>query len=451
MTEAPATTSAQQHLLLLGDDGRMASLLSAKIPERTVIAEANVMSGIARLADEPADVVLLNVERLNNKTAQAVHALRQVHPNVRILLFGEAYVEGYAHAALAGGAEDFLVWPVPPGELRRRLDGELPRRSLPRRDRNFFKEDIAPAPDIGPFMQLFYGLAQSVPLGRAALVQQAQVILPVMLGVSQVKIILEEDMAESPAPENTQCIDLPGIRQREGVMQVTPGCADGVLFQEVARCLGTLLGLARRDERLKQLATIDELTGAYNRRYFEHFTRQVLKLSQKERTEATLLVFDIDGFKHFNDTYGHGAGDEILREAARLMKGCCRAHDVVARIGGDEFAVLFWDTGLPRERYDTTASGHSQEPTAPSVDRHGAAPSHPEMVMFMANRFRRLMRTREFPSLGSEARGILTISGGLAGFPWDGDTLESLLARADDALLQAKRAGKNRITLVGHP
>ena len=164
----------------------------------------------------------------------------------------------------------------------------------------------------------------------------------------------------------------------------------------------------------------------------------------------TLLLFDIDEFKYYNDTYGHLAGDEILREVTRLIHRCCRAHDVVARMGGDEFAVLFWDTGEPRELYDRevpeiiTEEPDAAEPQHPH--KH-----HPQIAMFLSNRFRRAMKNNEFPSLGPDARGKLTISGGLACYPHDGKTLPDLFAKADEALLSAKRFGKNRIYLVGQP
>ena len=86
---------------------------------------------------------------------------------------------------------------------------------------------------------------------------------------------------------------------------------------------------------------------------------------------------------------------------------------------------------------------------SPSTSR--AERSHPETALFLSNRFRRMMLTTHFPSLGPEARGVLTISGGMADFPADGATVEELLAQADEALLAAKRSGKNRIYLVGQP
>ena len=150
----------------------------------------------------------------------------------------------------------------------------------------------------------------------------------------------------------------------------------------------------------------------------------------------TLLVFDIDNFKHYNDVYGHAAGDEILRQAAILMRNCCRKHDVVARIGGDEFAVIFWDA--PKE--SDLESG-----------RRAAQTEHPREIFFIAERFRRELSAAHLPSLGAEGKGVLAISGGLAGFPRDGSGVAELFEQADRGLLEAKRSGKNRIYLVGEP
>jgi len=109
------------------------------------------------------------------------------------------------------------------------------------------------------------------------------------------------------------------------------------------------------------------------------------------------------------------------------MKGVTRSHDIVARIGGDEFAVLFWDAGRPR----TPGS------------------KMPEDAFVLADRFRKAVEDHAFGSLGSEARGVLTISGGLATFGRDGRTCRELLRKADEALRESKRTGKNSITLIG--
>jgi diguanylate cyclase (GGDEF)-like protein len=195
---------------------------------------------------------------------------------------------------------------------------------------------------------------------------------------------------------------------------------------------------------LERLATEDDLTGLKNRRYIWEFSRQIIEYAKKEKGRVTLLVFDVDDLKKYNDIYGHQAGDEILKEAAVLMRRCCRAHDVVGRIGGDEFAVIFWDD--PQQQR-TAASAKSQE-------RRSANADHPAEAITIAKRFVKDLSKAGLSAsggLGPEGRGVLTISGGLASFPRDGRTIEELFRQADKALMEAKRSGKNRIYLVGKP
>jgi len=196
--------------------------------------------------------------------------------------------------------------------------------------------------------------------------------------------------------------------------------------------------LERRTRVLEKLATEDDLTGLKNRRYIWEFARQILDHARREGGRVTLLVYDIDDFKHYNDVYGHTIGDVILKEAAVLMRSCCRAHDVVGRIGGDEFAVIFWDD--PGEK--------SQENT---TERRSSHMAHPKEAIFVAQRFRTALENSDLDLLGPDGKGVLTISGGLASYPVDSDSAEGLFEKADAALLEAKRSGKNRVYLVGGP
>ena len=210
-----------------------------------------------------------------------------------------------------------------------------------------------------------------------------------------------------------------------------------------------------RIKHLEKLATEDDLTGLKNRRYIWEFSRQIIEHSRKENGQVTLLVFDIDNFKHYNDVYGHCAGNEILKQAAVLMRRCCRSHDVVGRIGGDEFAVVFWDDP------SLTAAGEALGYGTPAevAERRSSRAEHPKEAIFIARRFIRELEkapalsceSKSGSGLGRQGKGILTISGGLASFPRDGQTIEELFQQADEALLKAKRSGKNRIYLVGKP
>ena len=214
------------------------------------------------------------------------------------------------------------------------------------------------------------------------------------------------------------------------------------------------------------MATEDDLTGLKNRRYIWEFSRQIIEHAAKVSGRVTLLVFDIDNFKHYNDLYGHSAGDEVLKQAAVLIRRCCREHDVVGRIGGDEFAVVFWDDPQRKAR-GVPRTAMVQGGPASGAERRSARAEHPKEAIFIAKRFVRELEKAELGPyfvheqvdnmgtqlhlLGPEGKGVLTISGGLASFPRDGSTIQELFQQADKALLEAKHSGKNRIYLVGKP
>ena len=216
------------------------------------------------------------------------------------------------------------------------------------------------------------------------------------------------------------------LNQVQGVLHA-PAPATSETLEPWAAWLARWLALDGQLDHLRTLSVKDELTGAWNRRYFNRFLARVLQRAAEGRQQVTLMLFDIDDFKHYNDQYGHAAGDAILCEVAKLMHSSVRSHDVVARIGGDEFAVIFWDT----------CKG-TRNPTPDS--------RHPSDVRNAAARFQKAICEHKFPKLGDQAAGHLSVSGGLAGFPWDGRTAQDLLAFADAMAIRSKQQGKNAIT-----
>ena len=438
--QCTATDQSDGRILLLGDDGRMEELLRRGLPECPVLAEADALDGVVRMGEGGYKIVLVNAERTERKTAEVVRALQRAEAGVRVLLYGQADAEVYAQPALRAGAEDCLIWPIPVAELRQHL---VEQREAPE-----------PAPVVSDnFTSVYRELAQLVPQGVAAVTARAEQVVPTMLAVQWVMIRAARSGDEQSPEAHGQIVGLRGPGGVAAHMAIGPSLSatgtDAATVEEVGGFVGTLVHLAQREERLNNLATMDELTGARNRRYLKDFVSRVIERQAIRDQKMTLLLFDVDDLKHYNDTYGHAAGDEILVEAAALMRRCCREHDVVARIGGDEFAVVFWDTGQRRERYQPQAG---QETGGAENSEAGRGEwSHAEATVFLSNRFRRMLKTSEFPSLGPEARGVLTISGGMARFPQGGDSLTALLATADEALLNAKRSGKDRIYLVGQP
>ena len=256
------------------------------------------------------------------------------------------------------------------------------------------------------------------------------------------KILLLARMYEEPL-----AMELVGANNGTGLADDYVICPIGIeqLCQAVHRSPGTIEDIAttaadttlqKKIHHLEKLASEDDLTGLKNRRYIREFARQIIERAKKDNGRVTVLIFDIDDFKNYNDVYGHAAGDEVLRQAAMLIRRCCRRHDVVARLGGDEFAVVFWD--------DPRCS-----PPPAGSERRSFTSDHPKEVILIAKRFRREIEKTDLHLPGANGTGVLTISGGLASFVRDGSTTDELFAKADHALLDAKRSGKNRIYLVG--
>lgn len=172
--------------------------------------------------------------------------------------------------------------------------------------------------------------------------------------------------------------------------------------------------LERANSALETLSYTDDLTGIANRRAFDRRLREEWRRARRGETPLALLMLDLDNFKHYNDRYGHLAGDRCLERIARLLAGSVRrAGDLTARFGGEEFVVLL-----------------------PGVD---ADEAH-EVAMLILRKIRALALPHE-----ETATGIVTVSIGIAGeIPAGGDPLD-LVRRADAALYRAKRAGRNRI------
>jgi two-component system, cell cycle response regulator len=178
--------------------------------------------------------------------------------------------------------------------------------------------------------------------------------------------------------------------------------------------------LAEANSRLAQLAVTDGLTGLYNHRHFHERLALEVERSQRNGLPLSLFMIDVDHFKQYNDHHGHPAGDEVLRQLARILGDGRRANDVVARYGGEEFAIVLVDTA-----------------------KFAAAK--------LAERLRERVAEHAFPRGDSQPDGRITISIGVATCPDDAGDPETLVRSADSALYAAKHAGRDRVVLSTKP
>ncbi|MCF6303416.1 MAG: diguanylate cyclase, partial [Devosiaceae bacterium] len=161
------------------------------------------------------------------------------------------------------------------------------------------------------------------------------------------------------------------------------------------------------------MAVIDGLTGLYNRRYFERHSALMLEKAVEQGRDLALIMLDIDHFKPVNDTYGHSAGDEVLKEFALRVQRSIRGVDLACRYGGEEFVVLMPDAGQAQAQN-------------------------------IAERIRRSISDTSF-DISNQTSIDITVSLGVALNNRLGDTPEALLKRADMALYRAKNEGRDRV------
>jgi diguanylate cyclase (GGDEF)-like protein len=180
--------------------------------------------------------------------------------------------------------------------------------------------------------------------------------------------------------------------------------------------------LAHRNSELAELARRDPLTGLMNRRAYEICEFASWQTAEETGVPLGLVVLDIDHFKSYNDFYGHPAGDSCLQAVARCLSEQLRGDgDVVARVGGEEFAILLPDLAV-------------------------------ETAGDIAERVRRAVEALELPHLGCGLGRIVTVSCGACSLvPRAGTTPRDLFAAADAALYAAKQAGRNRVCLADAP
>jgi diguanylate cyclase (GGDEF)-like protein len=235
----------------------------------------------------------------------------------------------------------------------------------------------------------------------------------------------DQEISDKAVLGTALCLPLIAQGETLGVLSLctAPGAALPESDQRAAHALGEHISLAlanlKLQEMLRTQSIRDPLSGLFNRRYLEVSFERELARAQRRHSALSVVMIDIDFFKKFNDTYGHEAGDLLLREFGEFLRGHCRGEDIACRYGGEEFTLLL--------------------PEAPLE----AALQRAEQLRLDVSRLRLEYRRQPLPGI--------SFSAGVASYPGHGENKEDLLRSADAALYRAKKAGRNRVEVAVAP
>jgi diguanylate cyclase (GGDEF)-like protein/PAS domain S-box-containing protein len=224
-----------------------------------------------------------------------------------------------------------------------------------------------------------------------------------------------------PLPQSTFCMPMMAQGETIGMLHLCRKQGDlpeamQKLAVTVAEHISLSLANMRLRETLRHQAIRDPLTGLYNRRYMEESLEREIRRATRHHTTLGVIMLDLDHFKQFNDTFGHAAGDTLLRELGSVLKTYLRGEDIACRYGGEEFTLIILDAN-----FDAVV---------------GRAEQIRNAVTHLSVMYR------------GQSLGAVTLSLGVALFPTHGTTGEALVRVADQALYQAKASGRDRVMVA---
>lgn len=411
-------------ILLVEDNPGDARLIEILLAEEAgghfqITHVMRLADAIERVSQQHFDVVLLDLSLPDSFGLDTVSGLRCHAPNLPIVILSGLDNEEMALRALQSGAQDYLVKGQADGNLIKRavlyaIERQRIRHQVLLADAAFDATETGimvldhdrRIMRVNPALTRLTGLSAEEMVGHA----------PSMLGAGESEADFLDHLWATFNPENGFEGEV-WNRRRSGEQYPV-----WVRINAVRDDLGSLSGYVlvvsdithrkQAEEELVRQATRDPLTGLANRNLFIRHLEETVDRAAHAGTSCGLLFVDLDGFKEVNDTLGHDAGDDVLKDVARRLRGTLRASDEVARLAGDEFVIILGEV----QKFED-----AEKVAAKVVE----VLHQPYQV-----------------TGGAEVSGV-SASVGVAVFPSDARASDSLIKAADAAMYRAKRQGKN--------
>lgn len=425
--DSPAPVDERPRLLLVDADTELAEQLAVEADVRGLRAEVVTTPSAAREAiarERPAAAVLdLSFAERTEDSLALLSELTERTPSVPTLILTarNAFVDRVEVARRGGGR--FLHKPVPPAQIIEAVSQLM--------DRLRAAETSVMAVDDDPqVLALLRALVEPYGVRLTTLGDPGR-FWDVLQETSPDLLMLDVDMPGLSGIELCQVVRndprwagmpvlfLTAHGDGDTIRQVFAAGADDFVSKPIVgpELITRITNRLERTRLLRALAETDALTGVANRRKFTQVLEHFFSLADRQGQPLCLAILDLDHFKRVNDRYGHAAGDEVLHRLGEVLRRAFRGEDVVARWGGEEFLVGMY--GMSRD--------DGVQRTADALEA---------------------WRQEEFDG-PADVRFSITFSAGVAEYPADGGDLQALYRAADQALYQAKEAGRDRVLPVG--
>jgi two-component system cell cycle response regulator len=450
-------------VLIVDDDPFNIKLLTAQIPsdQYSVVCAYNGRDALEIAEKLLPELILLDVMMPNMDGYEVTLTLKAMPTTSHIPIIMISALQGMEDKAkgLKAGAEEFLSKPVNMVELLARINSMILLRryreqlslrmrseeqfigcdtpSIPSRNEEICQATILLVEDNKKDIKLIKGHLSDFPYeiliaekGEDAITMMKAnkvdlIILDILLpGINGFEVCSAiKELNELPPP---QVVIITALDDLGSQIKGAELGADDYLIKPINGQVfrAKINSLVRKKKYLDKLlsnyeiavdlAIMDGLTGLYNQAYFKQSLEMEVKRSIRHQHPSTLIMFDLDNFKRYNDTYGHPAGDAVLAEFSSLLKTCVRETDLVARYGGEEFCIVLPYTGKQES-------------------------------LMVAEQILQSVRKHRFAEKTCPVTETITVSAGIASCPSDTSTASELIKKADAMLYEAKKAGRDRV------